>query len=80
MNPLNFYNLCDYFEYLDDLRKSGATNMYGAAPYLAAEYPDMGIQMARKVLGLWQNTFSAEPLEERVHKAQNPNLKEAIKP
>jgi hypothetical protein len=71
MTGFTFYNLCDYFEYLDDLRKSGTANMFGAAPYLAAEYPDLGIQQARQVLKLWQDTFSAEPLEERVYTAQN---------
>lgn len=69
-NQFSFYNLCDYFEYLDDLRKSGATNMFGAAPYLAAEYPDLGIKTAREVLRLWQDTFNDEPLEERVSAAQ----------
>lgn len=69
-NPFTFYNLCDYFEFLDDLRKSGQTNMFGAAPYLAAEYPDLSIHNARAVLKRWQDSFSDEPLEERVHKAQ----------
>lgn len=27
-----------YFKYLDQLRKSGATNMFGAAPYLEKEF------------------------------------------
>jgi hypothetical protein len=67
----SFYNMCDYFEYLDDLRSSGATNMFGAAPYLAAEYPDLGIVQARHVLKLWADTFSGEPLEDRVHAAQS---------
>lgn len=67
-----FYNLCNYFEFLDDLRQSGSINMYAAAPYLAAEYPDLGKVNARAVLQLWQKTFSDEPLEERVHKAQVP--------
>jgi hypothetical protein len=70
MNPFSFYNLCDYFEYLDDLRKSGQANMFGAAPYLHAEYPDLEMRDARRVLKLWQDTFSHEPLEERVSAAQ----------
>jgi len=70
MNPFDFYNLCDYFEFLDDLRKSGTTNMFGAAPYLHAEYPDLEIRDARRVLKLWQNSFSQIPLEERVSTAQ----------
>lgn len=74
-----FYNLCDYFEFLDDLRQSGSINMFGAAPYLAAEYPDLGKNNARSVLTLWQNTFSDEPLEERVYNAQNAKTSEQTK-
>lgn len=73
-SPFSFYNLCDYFEYLDDLRKSGRTNMFGAAPYLAAEYPDLDIRTARLVLKLWTDTFSDDPLEDRVHKAQTEKV------
>jgi hypothetical protein len=64
-----FYQLCDYFEYLDDLRESGETNMFGAAPYLARKF-DMSLHEARPILRQWQDTFSDEPLEERVHQAQ----------
>jgi hypothetical protein len=64
-----FYQLCDYFEYLDDLRASGETNMFGAAPYLARQF-DIGIHEARAVLAQWQDTFTDEPLEDRVHQAQ----------
>jgi len=64
-----FYQLCDYFEFLDDLRQSGKTNMFGAAPYLAERF-DLDLHEARDTLRRWQDTFSAEPLEERVYKAQ----------
>ena len=44
------------FAYLDDLRESGSTNMYGAAPYVAEVFgvskPD-----ARKLLTKWMETF-----------------------
>lgn len=44
-----------YFEYLDNLRDSGKTNMFGAAPYLVE---DFGITMweARKILVAWMDT------------------------
>lgn len=29
-----------HFDFLEDLRRSGITNMYGAAPYLRDEFPD----------------------------------------
>jgi hypothetical protein len=47
----------DYFEYLDDLRDSGITNMYGAAPYLQRAF-DLSGKLARAVLTEWMHTFS----------------------
>lgn len=46
------------FEYLDDLRESGETNMFGAAPYLQREFPDLSAAEARAVLLDWMNTFA----------------------
>jgi hypothetical protein len=47
----------DHLEFLDFLRETGATNMFGAAPYLAEEY-EMGIETARTYLSYWMRTFS----------------------
>jgi hypothetical protein len=44
--------------YLDDLRESGVTNMFGAAPYLAREF-GMEPREARGVLSYWMATFGA---------------------
>ena len=46
-----------YFEYLDDLRESGTTNMFGAGAYLINEF---GItrKEASKILSEWMRTFS----------------------
>ena len=30
-----------YFDYLEQLRQSGETNMYGAASYLQEEFPEL---------------------------------------
>ena len=30
----------EHLEYLDELRESGITNMYGARPYLINEFPE----------------------------------------
>lgn len=48
--------LTEWFEYLDGLRTSGATNMFGAAPFLAEEF---GITRgeAHSVLSKWMETF-----------------------
>ena len=49
----------DVFTYLDELRESGETNMFGAAPYVQREY---GISMddARALTSLWMATFNRE--------------------
>ena len=58
-----------YFEYLDDLRESGETNMFGAAPYLADEF-GLTKEAARPILRKWQNTFDGEsPPRQRATRA-----------
>lgn len=47
----------DVLDYLDDLRESGATNMFGAAPYLVEEF-DFDKRTAREILSYWMATFS----------------------
>lgn len=43
--------------YLDELRESGETNMYGARPYVAREF-NLPLNEAGKVLTYWMKTFS----------------------
>lgn len=58
-----------YFEFLDVLRESGKTNMFGASPYLAREY-DITLPKARVVLSAWQSTFNEVlPAEDRAMNA-----------
>ena len=47
----------EMFRYLDDLRESGETNMFGARPYLMEQF---GLEKseAGKVLSEWMATFS----------------------
>lgn len=47
----------DHLKFLDGLRESGATNMYGARPYLQEEFPDLEDGDASAVLGYWMKTF-----------------------
>ena len=49
-------NLDDMLVYLDMLRESGVTNMFGAGPYLAAEYL-VTHHEASEILGHWMTTF-----------------------
>jgi len=41
-----------YFDYLDDLRGSGATNMFGAPKYLQDDF-EMCFKEASWIVGLW---------------------------
>lgn len=50
----------EILEYLNALRNSGATNMFGALPYLTAEFPDETKQECKRCLQLWMNNFNEE--------------------
>lgn len=45
------------FEYLDNLRESGVTNMFGAAPYIEEEF-GVTKREAKAFLVEWMETFS----------------------
>ena len=51
--------LIESFEYLDDLRESGRTNMWGASAYLRAELGKSKEDAAHH-LRLWMETFDGE--------------------
>ena len=42
-----YIKMKQYFDYLDRLRNSGVTNMYGAASYLQREFPELGFNHAQ---------------------------------
>jgi hypothetical protein len=46
----------EYFDYLVELRDSGETNMWGAAPYLETAF-GLSRSDARKVLIAWIESF-----------------------
>ena len=52
-------NYQKYFDFLEKLRQSGETNMYGAAPYLQSEFPELrGSQKkANAILIAWIKSF-----------------------
>lgn len=56
----------EHLEFLDDLRESGVTNMFGATPYLEEEFPELNYDQSKKVLIYWMKTFSERrpPLED----------------
>ena len=47
----------EHLVYLDELRESGETNMFGAAPYVANEF-SLPSKDARTILAYWMETFS----------------------
>ncbi len=49
--------LLEYFEYLDILRESGVTNMFGAGVYLQDEF-GLDKREARQVLLEWMQSFA----------------------
>jgi hypothetical protein len=46
----------NFFEFLDELRRSGVTNMFGAAPYLEDRF-DLDRQQAKQALMVWMKTY-----------------------
>ena len=51
--------LDEHLVFLDDLRASGITNMYGARPYLMDAFEDLEKEQAGAILSYWMRTFSA---------------------
>lgn len=50
--------LDEYFTLLDNLQKTGAVNMFGAAPHLREIFPELSRREARDVVLYWMETFS----------------------
>lgn len=62
---LHFYtrdSMGKYFDYLEQLRESGETNMYGAAKYLQDEFAELRFapEKAKEILLAWINSFNQE--------------------
>lgn len=51
------YEFEKYFGFLDDLRESGVTNMFGATPYLIEEF-GVNRSTAYRILTEWMRSFS----------------------
>jgi len=59
MKRKSTYQEQEVFEYLDELRESGATNMFGATPYIVKEFR-YSEQESRRMLSLWMHNFNKE--------------------
>jgi aryl-alcohol dehydrogenase-like predicted oxidoreductase len=55
----DFEQLVEAFEYLDDLRESGAVNMFGASSYVAE---DLGHdkRTARDLVSAWMKSYDGK--------------------
>ena len=62
--PLNETEL-EVFKFLNALRESGVTNMYGAGPYIQREFGMKGKQ-ALDYLSLWMSNFQQDGNYEHV--------------
>lgn len=51
-----------YWVYLENLRKSGVTNMFGATPYLMEEF-DLDKKEATKILSDWTHNYNPDDYE-----------------
>lgn len=59
--------LTEAFEYLDDLRESGATNMFGAPAYVTRDLA-FSKRDAMELTSLWMKTFDGETsVDDRVN-------------
>lgn len=50
----------EYFQFLNELRESGITNMFGAGPFLQDEFPELSKYEARAELSAWMKSFDKE--------------------
>jgi len=53
----NMDQYLDVFEYLEELRQSGETNMFGAISYILREFPDLDRQTAKEILKFYMQNY-----------------------
>ena len=53
----------EYWIYLENLRRSGTTNMYGATPYLMLEF-NLPKMEAREILADWMRNYNPADYDE----------------
>lgn len=66
MEPITREQWNEYLTYLDELRDSGETNMFGAGAYVQSEF-GLGRREARTVVTTWMETYDPfKSITERV--------------
>ena len=48
----------EHLDFLDNLRESEETSMFGARPYLTRQFPNLSNSDALKILGYWMQTYT----------------------
>ena len=48
----------DYYQTLENIRQSGITNMFGAAPYLKELCPELSHKEANEILCNWISNYT----------------------
>lgn len=73
--PFTLEKLAECFAYLDALRESGITNMYGASPFLQKAMRIKDRDFGVKILSSWMKTFSRDKSPEERARAAFDNFK-----
>ena len=47
----------EYYETLEAIRRSGITNMFGAAPYLREFCPELSVEESKEILCNWMSNY-----------------------
>ena len=48
----------EYYQVLENIRQSGITNMFGAAPYLKEFCPELSHKLAQAILVNWISNYN----------------------
>ena len=59
VNILDNEDLSNHFNYLDELRDSGVTNMFGASTHLQDEFA-LDKATANTILGKWMDSYGSK--------------------
>jgi len=55
----------EHLVFLDELRESGATNAFGAVPFIVDDFPTLTDAQAKAILLYWMNTFTERHSEKQ---------------
>ena len=53
-----------YWLFLEQLRRSGVTNMYGAVPYLMVDFDELSQDDAKRILIDWMQNYNRNDYKE----------------